>query len=156
MIWINWAILNTNNIQQSMKCQKLGKTIYSSNLQVTFELYSYLRGLRVFFAKQNYIYQVLAYSVDFKATQELWNPLNKPVTGTFHGSGRCSKRNYLQDRANFNRSRTRRIVLIFKTDNVHHSWDILYKHWYQADPVIVNISYVYMCACVPFAVALND
>ena len=37
------------------------------------------------------------------------------ATGKFHGSGRPSKCNCLQDRANFHRSRAWRIVLIFNT-----------------------------------------
>ena len=37
--------------------------------------------------------------------RELWNPLSKAVHGKFHGSGEHKKRNFLQDRANFHRSR---------------------------------------------------
>ena len=48
----------------------------------------------------------------FKAPQELWNLLSKAVLGKFHGSVQHSKCNYLQDRANFLRSRAWRIVLI--------------------------------------------
>ena len=47
--------------------------------------------------------------------QELWNPLSKAVPGKFHGSGGHSKRNCLQDRANFHRSRAWQIVLIINT-----------------------------------------
>ena len=48
---------------------------------------------------------VLSYSVYFKAPRELWNPLSKAEPGKFHGSCGRSKRNCLQDRANFLRSR---------------------------------------------------
>ena len=41
------------------------------------------------------IYQVLPYSVDFKAPQELWNPLSKAVPGKFHRSGGHCKYNCL-------------------------------------------------------------
>ena len=57
--------------------------------------------------------------MDFKAPQELWNPPSKAVHGTLHGSDGHSKRNYLQDRANFHRSQAWQIVLIFNTDNIY-------------------------------------
>ena len=52
--------------------------------------------------------------MDFKAPQELWNPLSKAVPGKFHGSGGHSKCNCLQDRANFHRSQAWQIVRIFR------------------------------------------
>ena len=51
--------------------------------------------------------------VDYKAPQELWNPLSKAVRGKFYGSGGHSKCNFLQDQANFHRSQACQIVLIF-------------------------------------------
>ena len=81
--------------------------IFRSDGQVEFELYDHFRCLQVIYSKYNYIYYVLSYSVDFKAHRELWNPLNKVVhvPGKCHGSSGHSKRNCLQDRANFHRSR---------------------------------------------------
>ena len=52
--------------------------------------------------------------MDYKAPQELWNPLSKAVPGKFHGAGEHSKYNCLQDQADFHRSRARQIVLIHK------------------------------------------
>ena len=61
------------------------RNIYRSHIQVTLELYSYLICLQVLYSQQNYnSNEVLSYSVDFKAPQELWNPLSKAVPGKFH------------------------------------------------------------------------
>ena len=57
-----------------------------TDVQVIFELCDHLRCLQVFSSKQNYIYQALSHSVDFKAHQEPWNSLSKTVLGTH-----CSK-----------------------------------------------------------------
>ena len=47
--------------------------IYRSDIQVTFELYSFSGVYRSFIPNENnYIYQVLSYSVDFKAPWELY------------------------------------------------------------------------------------
>ena len=53
--------------------------------------------------------------MDFRAPHEVWNPLSKAEPGKFHGSvsGRHLKRNCLQDRAKFHRSRAWKIVLFF-------------------------------------------
>ena len=51
--------------------------------------------------------------MDFKAPQELWNPLNKAVPGVFHRSFGDSKCNCLHDHANFHRSQALPIVQIF-------------------------------------------
>ena len=40
----------------------------------------------VLYSKQNYIYWVLSYPVDFNAPQEFWNAPSKAVHGEFHGS----------------------------------------------------------------------
>ena len=56
---------------------------------------------------------VLFYSVIVKAFRELWNPPSKAVPGKFLGSDGHSKCNCLQGRANFHRSRTWLIILIF-------------------------------------------
>ena len=53
--------------------------------------------------------------MDFKAPGELWNPLSMAVPDKFDESGRNSKQNYLQDRANFHRSLAGKIVLIHNT-----------------------------------------
>ena len=50
--------------------------------------------------------------MDFKAAYELWNQLNEAVLGTFRGSGGHGKRNLLQDRASFHRSRECQSVLM--------------------------------------------
>ena len=50
--------------------------------------------------------------MDFKATQELWNPLSKAVPGKCHGSGRHREYKCLQDWAYFHRSQVWQIGLI--------------------------------------------
>ena len=59
---------------------------------------------------------VQSYSMDFKAPGELWNPLIGAVPGKLHGSGRHSECKCLQDWANFYRSLSWQIVLIFSCD----------------------------------------
>ena len=54
-----------------------------------------------FIPSKTCIYQILSFSVDFEAPRELWNQLSKAVPGQFHGPGRNSKRNCLQDRDKF-------------------------------------------------------
>ena len=54
----------------------------------------------------------MSYSVEFKAHRELWNLLSKAVPGKLHVSCGHSKRNCLQDRANFHRFLAWQIVLI--------------------------------------------
>ena len=53
--------------------------------------------------------------MDFKAAQELWNPLSNAVAGKFHRSVGQSKDNCLQHRANFQRSQAWQLVLSFNT-----------------------------------------
>ena len=55
---------------------------------------------------KNHVHSVISYSVDFKASRELWNQPSKAVPGKFHGSREHSKRKFLQYRANFRRSWT--------------------------------------------------
>ena len=80
---------------------------------------SYFRDLRSFymftslFFKQNYFYQVLSHSVDFKAPKEHWNPLIKAVPGYFHDSGGQSKHNCSQDWASFHRSWVRQLLIFY-------------------------------------------
>ena len=50
--------------------------------------------------------------MDFKAPQELWNPLSKAVLGKLHGSGGHSKCNFSQDQANFYSSWAWQIALV--------------------------------------------
>ena len=57
----------------------------------------------------------MSYSLDFKAPQELWNPLSKAIPGKFHRFDGHSKCNCFQDQANFKRTRAWQIVLIFNT-----------------------------------------
>ena len=64
---------------------------------------------------------MLSYSVDFKAPWELWNPLSKAVPGNFHWSGRHSKCNCLQDRANFHRSQA---SAGYRSDSTHKEYFI--------------------------------
>ena len=56
---------------------------------------------------------VLFHSMDFKAPHELLKQLDTAVPGKFHRFCGHSKRNCLQDQANFHRSRACQIVLIF-------------------------------------------
>ena len=63
--------------------------------------------------------------MDFKAPQELWNPLSKAVPGKFHGSGKQSKCNCLHDQTNFHQPRAWQNGLIF---------NILYISTYIAFP----------------------
>ena len=95
---------------------KLGKIFTCPTY--TLELYDHFRCLHVLCSKYNYIHQVLSYSMDFKASQDLWDPLSKAVPGKFHGSGGHTKHDLLQDWANFHRSRAWQIVLFFNTDIV--------------------------------------
>ena len=72
-------------------------------------------------------YEVLSYSVDFKAHRELWNPLRKAIPGKFHRSGRHSKYNCLQDQTNAYRSWAWQIVLIVNTALGLEKDDLYYK-----------------------------
>ena len=91
------------------------ENIYRSNIQVTFELNGQFRFLLVLYSKQNCIYYLLSYSVDFKAPRELWNPLSEAVPGKFHGCGGHCKCNCLQVWVNFNIYRAWHFVLISNT-----------------------------------------
>ena len=53
----------------------------------------------------------MSHSLDFKAPSELWNSPSKAAPGKCHGSGGRSKRDCLQDRANFYRYRAGHIIL---------------------------------------------
>ena len=113
---IHQLVTTMENLNIKVKAvSNIRKNIYRSDMQVTFELYCNFRCLHVFYSKSNYIYRVLSHSVDFKALQELWNPLSKAVPCKFHGYVRHSKCNCLQGRANCHRSRAWQIVLIFNT-----------------------------------------
>ena len=59
------------------------------------------------------------------APQELWNPMIKAVHSKFHGSGRHSKCNFLQDRANFHRCRACQINLIFFNTAFQVRWHVI-------------------------------
>ena len=56
--------------------------------------------------------------MNFKAHQELWNPLSKALPGKFHGPGGRDKCNCFQERANFHRSWAWKIVQILNADNL--------------------------------------
>ena len=47
--------------------KKIKKNIYRPDVQVTFEFYGYFRCLQTLYSKQNYIYWVQSYAVDFRA-----------------------------------------------------------------------------------------
>ena len=67
----NWPCYKGFQLYYDKKqCEKLGKMITSSMFKL---LLSFIgnRCSRVLYSKWNYIYWVLAYSVDFKAPQEL-------------------------------------------------------------------------------------
>ena len=100
----------------AISASKSGENIYRSD--VLLELCYHFRCLHVFYSKQNYIYKVVSYSVNFKAPRELWYPLSKTIRGKFHGSAGGSIRNCLQVRANFHRSRAWQIVLILTLSSV--------------------------------------
>ena len=51
----------------------------------------------------------------FQSSPGAWNPLSKAISGNFNRSGRHSKHKYSQERANFHRSQSWQIVLIFNT-----------------------------------------
>ena len=74
-----------------------------------------LRWFQMFTSLLFQIKLVLSYSVVFKAPRELWKPPSKAVPVKYHGSGRHSKLNCLQDRANVHRSHACQIILILKT-----------------------------------------
>ena len=61
---------------------------------------------------QTKLYWIITYSVDFKAPQELYNPLGKTITGKFRRSSRQSKRKCLSDQVTFRRSRAWQFVSI--------------------------------------------
>ena len=69
------SVVASNKLHQ---CHKLEKNIYRSDVHVTFEVYLFTvisNVYRSFIPNRNCIYEVLSYSVDFKAPRELWNPL---------------------------------------------------------------------------------
>ena len=112
IIYYKIQILNSQTIYEMSLCVEWHPKCYRSGIQVTFELYGHFRGLQVLYFKSDYIYSVLFYSGDLKAPWELWNPLSKVVQGKFHGTGRHSKCNNLQDRANSHRSWAWSILLM--------------------------------------------
>ena len=82
---MHWNVSSDSTAQ----CKKYRKNSYRSDVQVSFELSSKTLFLR-----------------------EILIPLSKAIYGNFCGSGLHSKRNCLQDLANFHRSQACQIVLI--------------------------------------------
>ena len=97
--------------------QKLGKYLQVGRT-------SYFRALRSFQLLTGPLFQIKLHVLSiltqgFQSSRDLWNPLSKAVPGKFHGFGRLSKYNCLQqDRANFHRSLAWQIVLVFNTCNL--------------------------------------
>ena len=75
----------------------------------------------------------------FQSSRDLWNPMSQAVPGKFHGSDGHSKRNYLQDRANFHTSEAWQIVPIFNTAIVSNNvvisliWSHACETWLQVE-----------------------
>ena len=106
------------NGRTHMQCQTLEKYLQVWHTCYFRDLYFWCLQAR--YSEQNHhLHKVLSYSVDFKDHREirwvsqLWNPLSQPAPDKFHGCGGHSKRNCLQDPANFHRSQAWQIVLIF-------------------------------------------
>ena len=98
------------------------KKIYRSYIQVTLDLYSHFRCLQVLYhvrLKYNYINLSTVLLSGFQSSLGALKT-TKAVSGQFHGSGRHSKCNGSQDRANFHRSQAWQIVLIVNTVNMTH------------------------------------
>ena len=111
-----------------LQCQKLRK-IFTGMSHKLLLYFTAISNVYRPFIWINYIYQVLSYSMDFKTPWKLWNPLSKAFSSKFRGSGRHSKYNYLQDRANFPKARARQIILIFNTAIIwnHHCTCTVYN-----------------------------
>ena len=84
---------------------KYRKNIYSSNTQVTFEIYGHLICLLVLYSKWTYLPSIVLLG-------RLWNPLRKAVPVKFHVSGGHIQCNCLHDLADIYRSRAWKIFLI--------------------------------------------
>ena len=65
--------------------------------QVTFQHYGHFRYLQVLYSNNTTFTKYCLTQWISKLLRELWNPLSKAVPGQFHGSGRHSKCNCLQD-----------------------------------------------------------
>ena len=114
-------------IYDTFVVSKLGN-INRSDVKVTFCLYGHLDVYSSFIPNKLYLV-VLLYESDFKTPCALWSPLSKVVSSKFHGSGRHSKRNCLQDRVNFHRSRAWQIVLFLTLtvcSSVRPQWSFVF------------------------------
>ena len=116
------------------QCRKLGKifTGLMYKLLLSFTVIADVYSPFIF-PIYNYIYKVLAYSVDFKAHWELWNPLSKAGPDKFHGSDEHSKHKCLQKQINFHKSCAWQFVLIFNTGIIYTC------HWGHIHGIAQNL-----------------
>ena len=139
VIWWSGDKGEERHMREMHSDQKMGKIFTGQMCKLLLSLtifYGHFRYLQVLHSKWNYNHYLLSYSMDFKAPQELWNPLSKAVPGEFHGSGRHDQCDCLLDQANFHRSQAWEVVLIFTTRcimmkmwiyNENPSW--VHWHW---------------------------
>ena len=115
-VYINMHSTVLTNPQKCVLYNRLDSTLLYAVWKIWKKYLQMIYKLR-FIPNKTTFYYVLPYSVDFKAPQELWNPFSKAkaVPGKFHGPGRHSKHNYIQNWAIFCRPRAWQIVLIFNT-----------------------------------------
>ena len=112
-----FSFVNTKmiNVIQRKKIRKI----------FTSPTYKYLSGFAVISDIYGSLIRNKTTSTKYCLTQWIWKlsralkSLSKAVYGKFHGFGGQSKRNYLQDRANFHRSWIWQIVPIFNTGHIY-------------------------------------
>ena len=84
----------------------------------------------------------------FLSSRELSNPRSKAIPGKFHGSDGHSKHNYLQDLANFHRSRAWQIVLSFNATECMLFETVLFTihqmSYCQISNEIITFKYVFI------------
>ena len=93
-----------------MTVSKIGKILTGQSCKLFLSLWSFQMFTGALFQIKLHLLSTILLS-GFQSS--LRNPLSKTVPGEFHGSGGQSKRNCLQERADFHRSRAWQIVLIF-------------------------------------------
>ena len=81
------------------------ENIYSTDVQVSFEIYGHFRYLHVLYSKKIIFTKYCLAQWISKLPPELWNPLSKAVPGKFDGSVRHSKHKCLQNQDNVHRPR---------------------------------------------------
>ena len=116
--WTTRERLWTTRVNQALwqgfmwvQCKKIWKSLYWSQVQVTFSVTVTSDAFRSFAPNKTTFQWILKL------------PGVKAVAGEYHGCGWHSKHNCLQDRANFYRSWAWQIVLIFNTlsRSYHHN-----------------------------------